>query len=131
MNEDKDNVSHCVYRQPKDPSRELFEPRGTRLNDYWQMNRECKRSGINLTRTDFNKMAKAITAFSTENGPKELNALATAFGDENTDNAYQTVSKFFINNDAPANLKKKAPKMVDSIVNFTFIKMRQCFKDIP
>lgn len=118
VNDDENGVSHCFYKQFNDESRSQFDKRKNRLNDYWQMNRECKRSGINMTRSDFSKMAKAITEFAAENMSREYASVAKAFGQEDTSDVYKTVSKFFINNDAPEELQAESKRLINSVVKF-------------
>lgn len=117
MNE-ADGVRHCFYKQFRDESREQFSKRDSRLNDYWQFNRECKRSGINMTRSDFSKMAKAITAHAQENMKREFRDVAKAFDSDGTEDVYSAVSKYFINNRAPADLSDEAEDMVNKTVKF-------------
>lgn len=118
VNEDEDGTKYCVYKQFQADARDMFDRRKSRLNDYWQMNRECKRSGINMTRSDFTKMAKAITAYATEYLPEEYAAVAGSFADEESENVYGSISKFFIDNDAPESLKRKAKGMIENTVAF-------------
>ena len=66
----------CLYRASADDSkRELEEKRNARLYDYWQftVRSECPgRSGVNLTRRDFEKLGRALTRELNGEDLKEL-----------------------------------------------------------
>lgn len=58
--------NECLYRaRDTEERREETKTRGARLYDYWQftVRSECPgRSGVNITRRDFEKLGKALTA---------------------------------------------------------------------
>jgi hypothetical protein len=86
------------------------------MRDYWQMNKECKRSGINMTRSDFTKMAKAVSAWAEENKPKHLSSVIGMLGrNAKASNVFASISKYLINDDTPTNLGNNADKLTESI----------------
>jgi hypothetical protein len=56
------------------------------LADYWQFSRNitdpknCKRSGINITKREFRQLGEDLTAYMTENHPEVVTKLRTATG---------------------------------------------------
>lgn len=65
----------CVYNKS---DRGGKKPRDMRLHDYTQANDECKRSGVNMTRRDWEKLTKAIGEATKSSS--EARAVQKAFG---------------------------------------------------
>ena len=65
------------------------------LDDYWQFSKDpnSKRSGINETRRDFEKMGKAITKYEASLSSQTLAQVQGTVG--KSDNVIETTSKFF------------------------------------
>jgi hypothetical protein len=78
------NQSECLYKaRGQEDKRDETEKRGARLYDYWQftVRSECPgRSGVNITRRDFEKLGSALT--------KQLNAVTTTIKSLELGSAY-------------------------------------------
>jgi hypothetical protein len=108
-----------VYKQPD--AQEGKDTRKANLVDYWQWSpNQPTRSGINLTRGEFEKMGKTIT--SHEQGEKDskekLEAVEKLIGVENSENIYSDIATFFINKDAPEEMSAQSKDLADAISAF-------------
>ncbi len=65
------------------------------LDDYWQFSKDpnSKRSGINETRLDFERMGRAITKYEASLSSQTLAQVQATVG--KSDNVIETTSKFF------------------------------------
>lgn len=76
-------------------------PKRAALNDYWQFsaNAASRRSGLNLTRKDFELMGKAITEYeSTVGKSRALRAVQAVVGEEA--NVIRAITRYFTQNAA-------------------------------
>lgn len=103
------------------------QPRDAKIRDYWQFSarimdtKNCKRSGINVTKNQFRRLGARITGYFVEkkNGQyvrPDLFAIYDAAktavnGNLNRDNLFMALSAFLINNKTPRQLTN-----VDAIV---------------
>jgi hypothetical protein len=85
------------------------------MRDYWQYSRRvddeknCGRSGVNITKDEFRKLETEITSYMRENNPKVVQAVEKAMGIKTgTKNLYQALSQFIVNGDADSQLGNKA-----------------------
>ncbi len=92
----------CVYHKPWEDIPENHWYRKMNLTDYWQFNDECDRSGVNITRRDFQKMGRVATFYMIKNNQDlDPRALNRAFRRQWTRNFIETISNSIINNHAP------------------------------
>lgn len=117
VKENGESVSYCVYKQPKHPKRDELKKREIRLKDYWQFNKTCDRSGVNVTRRDFTKMGQAITEWKAKGRNRTLLALKKNL-ESSSNNLYSAISSFFINDSTPTSLEDSADDLIESIVKF-------------
>ncbi len=95
-----------------------------RLSDYWQFSRNiadpanCKRSGINITKSEFRMLGAAITTHLRQNRPAVYQRVKAALGlTSNSTNLYYSLSKYLIGNSAPRRLSDaRAAKISDAWV---------------
>jgi len=118
---------YCVYKQTKLPVRKSFKKRPMQLIDYWQFNKSCDRSGVNITRGDFQKMGRAISTWLKRNDRVLGSSVKKNIGTAGS-NVYSSISKFFISNKAPASYGSKTSDIVDSIVDFVMGAHRSAVK---
>lgn len=82
-----------VYRKPKGNA----EKRSAMLIDYWQFAKTGNRSGINLTRRDFELMGQGISRFMKRNEHfKKIKGMVNGDGR----NIFTDIADYFIENDA-------------------------------
>jgi hypothetical protein len=81
------------------------------LVDYWQFSRRiddpknCRRSGINITKNEFRSLGKQITSYLKDNFSREFAQLTSSMGLNSTEpNIYNALSKFLISNNTPSKL---------------------------
>ena len=79
------------------------------LVDYWQFSRRiddpknCRRSGINITKNEFRSLGKQITSYLKDNFSREFAQLTSSMGLNSTEpNIYNALSKFLISNNTPS-----------------------------
>jgi len=80
---------------------EAGKARSAQLNDYWQfsVNPDSRRSGINLTRPDFEKMGTVITSYEINNSDvKAIEAIVKGSGK----NVFKDITQYFANDKAKA-----------------------------
>lgn len=79
------------------------------MRDYWQFSRNirseanCRRSGINVTKKEFQLLSKKITKYVQDNNPELYQAVKDSLKirRRNAYNLYNELSKFLIDSDAP------------------------------
>ncbi|MBI1862039.1 MAG: hypothetical protein HYR96_14080, partial [Deltaproteobacteria bacterium] len=102
----------------RDPRRVDLEKRDSQLNDYWQQNPDCSRSGINKTRRDFTLMGTEITQWLRDNKKtKNLNKVLTSVKARGASNVFQAISTYLINDDTPTNLGRGSKTLVKGVVD--------------
>jgi hypothetical protein len=77
------------------------KPKRAEMNDYWQFsaNPDSRRSGINLTRRDFEAMGRAITDYvATEGESRALGRIRKVVGDD--PNVIKAITRYFTQNKA-------------------------------
>lgn len=114
---DSDGEKYCLYKQYRHPKRDETEKRDFQFIDYWQFNKKCDRSGVNITRRDFEKMGSGITTWAKSNQRELTRELETTL-DASGRNIYDSIASFFISNSAPNDLGERADDVVDTIVEF-------------
>ncbi|MBX9767478.1 MAG: hypothetical protein K2X47_09430, partial [Bdellovibrionales bacterium] len=115
-------INACVYKQGRNPQlkavRAKLEKRDINLTDYWQFNKECKRSGVNMTRSDFSKMGTEITDALASGRPAVVKAARRIVGAKEK-NVISGVAELFINDDAPSEYSPaEVAAMTKAIVDF-------------
>ncbi len=94
--------------------------------DYWQFSRNitspehCRRSGINITKSEFRKLEKEITKYIALEAP-ELNAdIENAMGlTRSSSNLFETLSKYLISTNSERSLnQEKVEAITKAWVNF-------------
>lgn len=118
-------TKYCVYKRQFEPAREQLKKRRANLTDYWQFNKECARSGVNLTRQDFTAMGRAITTRLALNDSTALTRMLAALGIQETRNAIDEIAEFFIDQEAAPSLEENTNEVVESIVEFLMESRRQ------
>jgi hypothetical protein len=95
------------------------------MRDYWQFSRRitdtrnCKRSGINITKKEFRKLEERITAYMYKNQPALAEGVQDAMGlSAKSRNLYFDLSKFLINDRTPKRLGSEAKKITAAWVDF-------------
>ena len=110
--------SYCVYKQFRHPKRGSAKKRDMNLTDYWQFNRKCDRSGVNITRGDFSKMGSALTTWANDYNEDEVADLNRKLRSSSKRyNLIAAISSQFISNSAPSKFEN-ADALVESIVDF-------------
>lgn len=112
------DVSLCLYRGHGIEARNYIQKRRMNLTDYWQFNRACERSGVNLTRRDFTAMGKAITSYMKSSRPELVSDLNKALGLKYSSNAISDIGRFLISNNVPQSYGKTGDLIVESILEF-------------
>lgn len=81
------------------------------LVDYWQFSRNindpknCRRSGINITKNEFRLLGKRITSYLRDNYNREYSKLTSAMGVDSAEtNIYNALSRFLISSNAPSKI---------------------------
>ncbi len=84
------------------------------LSDYWQFSRNiddpanCKRSGINITKSEFRLLGAAITTHLRQNRPAVYKRVKAALGlTSNSTNLYYSLSKYLIGNSTPRRISNE------------------------
>lgn len=80
---------------------ETAKAKAAQLNDYWQFSAapDSHRSGINLTRPDFEKMGVVITSYESNNSDlKAIEAIVKGSGK----NVFKDITQYFVNGKANA-----------------------------
>lgn len=92
----------CHYRTPWNKVPESHWMRPMNLTDYWQFNKECDRSGVNLTRKDFKNLGSKITPLVIRKNPNlEPYNFLGLFGKKWTTNYIDTITRSIVNNRSP------------------------------
>lgn len=106
----------CAYQRPWSDMPEGHWIRPMNMTDYWQFNKECERSGVNLTRKDFKKMGKAITGFLIkESNMVTPKSFLKTFKKKWLSNYVDAITTFIVNNKAPR-VFKNSEDLVDATV---------------
>lgn len=113
---DSQKNKYCLYKQFNHPKRAQSDRRGFQFIDYWQFNKKCDRSGVNVTRSDFQKMGKAITDWMSRSQRDVTGSLERDV--RSSSNLYQGIGRFFISNSAPETFGERGDLLVDKIVGF-------------
>jgi hypothetical protein len=114
----------CLYRRFDEAKRNTTRKRSIQLKDYWQFSyrNECPgRSGVNITRGEFQEMGEIITdaLFNSDSQDKEIvSELARELNRSTRGNMIKKISQFFISNSAPASLSNGGEDLVEAIVDF-------------
>lgn len=100
------------------------QPKAANLIDYWQFSArpDSTRSGINLTRGDFELMGKAITEFEARQGNRDLRTIQNIVG--RSSNVIRQVSQYFTNNRARTS---ESEELAEAVASF----LVQVRKDAP
>ncbi len=85
------------------------------MRDYWQFSRNitnpqhCRRSGINITKSEFRRLEKEITSYTAENNEELYTRVKNSMGLENRNvtNLYEALSKYLIATDAERVLEEE------------------------
>ncbi len=92
----------CIYQKPWGEIPDYHWSRSVRLIDYWQFNEECERSGVNITRRDFQKLGRATTHYLIENdNDLSVRAFNKTFQQKWTRNFIESMTNSIISNWAP------------------------------
>lgn len=113
----------CAYKNWNDKRRQSLKKRNARLRDYWQPNSTCERSGVNITRRDFEKMGTAISKWNKNNSPLDnstdlMKLLKSKRKDIKYSNNYKNIARFFISNEALPDLGSSAVSIRTEIVEY-------------
>lgn len=108
----------CVYKGYDISERQQLKKRPFNLTDYWQFNRACERSGVNLTRRDFIAMGTNITSRMNTMYPQVTKNLSNALNLKYMRNAFDSIADFFISNMAPASYGQDADIITEAILEF-------------
>ncbi len=108
----------CVY---KNSDRNGKSARGMRLRDYTQANTECKRSGVNKTRDDWERLTSAIAKFHQQS--PELVAFKKAFATSSI-NPIRSVADFITKDANDYDLSDRAPAMLRTTVDYLMLVQR-------
>lgn len=77
------------------------------LQDYWQFSRNitseknCRRSGINVTKSQFRRLGKDITSYISRHHSATYKAVVKSMGLKRSSNLYQSLSYFLIDDKLP------------------------------
>ncbi len=92
----------CPYKMSYNQIPKKHWRRPVNLTDYWQFNRSCERSGVNLTRGDFSRLGRRLTPrLIAKSAAINAKLFIQLFHKKWTSNYISTISRFFINNKAP------------------------------
>ena len=90
-----------IYDAHGAPALKPAKAKAAQLNDYWQfsVNPDSRRSGINLTRPDFEEMGTVITSYEINNSDlKAIEAIVKGSGK----NVFKDITQYFANDKAKA-----------------------------
>src|SRR5215831_3746332 len=90
-----------IYDAQGAPALKSGTAKAAQLNDYWQFsaNPDSRRSGINLTRPDFEKVGTVITSYESNNSDlKAIEAIVKGPGK----NVFKDITQYFANDKAKA-----------------------------
>lgn len=107
----------CVYEGYNIPERKQLKKRTMNMTDYWQFNRACERSGVNMTRRDFTAMGSLITSQLKDIRPGIVKNLASALNQKSVRNAVDAIAGAIVSNSAPKSYQD-ADAMVEAILEF-------------
>lgn len=121
-----DGEAVCVYKNWNDERRSLLEKRDMQLRDYWQPNKTCERSGVNLTRRDFDKMGSQLARWFREyenTGEQEViaNIMLETRPDLDGVNIINDIAGYFVSNSAPESFGGEGAELVASIVAYLMV----------
>ncbi|MCC2678569.1 MAG: hypothetical protein K0R29_1145 [Pseudobdellovibrio sp.] len=94
------------------------------LIDYWQFSssddpENCNRSGLNITRRDFRKLGRIITAYQKRMNPELVANVQRHFRtNKNRNNVFAQLSDFLINYDTPKKLNANTLELSKDFTNF-------------
>lgn len=94
------------------------------LTDYWQFSRStdptnCNRSGINVTRKDFQALGKAISEYQRQAHPALVAKVESHFkGIKTGGNLFSELSSYLINFNTPEKLGSEAGALAQDFTNF-------------
>jgi hypothetical protein len=100
-----------------------WQLRSARMMDWWQRSNQVDldskdlrgtRSGINMTRRQFEKMGLMITTWMNQNHPEITRPIRKSFGIPG-DNFYKEIAEFFINHQSP---DQYGPEIYEAIEHF-------------
>ena len=116
-----DNESRCIYKQYDDPVRATLKKQAPAMKDYTQFNKECARSGVNMTRRDFSEMGTSITQQLKLTNKSLIRTLEIAVESKVGRNVFDFTADYIIDNDAPeeftiAETQKISDALVDVIM---------------
>ena len=124
------NQSECLYKARGEKSRrETARKRKARLYDYWQftVRSECPgRSGVNLTRRDFEKLGKILTKEFSINSDSSLKSLD--FGKAFPKNIIKTATEDLLTGSFNSNSIEYAETLVHVLMSFRAEADRITFK---
>ena len=107
---------NCVYQKAWHDIDKNHWLRTMNLTDYWQFNASCDRSGVNLTRRDFNKMGDAITTWLIKNSQElSIETFNELLQTKWTDNFIDKFTGFIISNQAPRHFEK-SEELIEEIL---------------
>lgn len=99
----KSSFTDTVYNQDNGCSVKERAQRKARMQDYWQFSsstdpKNCKRSGINITKREFRKLGRLITKYELKNNPHLIKELLYKIGGSSrgSANAFKQLSSYFI-----------------------------------
>lgn len=105
------SFTNTVYNQDTGCSETERSQRSARVYDYWQFSASndpshCKRSGINITKREFRKLAEKITTYEKEHNPELVQSILEHIGSSSIakKNVFYGISKFFINSNTEKSL---------------------------
>lgn len=94
-------------------------PKKAGLMDYWQFSRRvtdtknCGRSGINITKSEFRLLGKGITTYLNENSPKLMKRVASSMGlNRASKNVFQDLSTFLISKNSPKKIPSREAETI-------------------
>ena len=115
------NRGKCVYQKPWNKISSRLRKRRMNLTDYWQFNKECDRSGVNITRRDFEKFGDAITGWlENKEGRALIQDFNTLLGRSWTNNVFEAMGEFYVSNKT-ADSHANADQIVDGLVNILML----------
>ena len=110
----------CAYKDSKNPLVDDLDRRDFNLTDYWQFNAECERSGVNITRRDFEKMSGKITKALNNMGYKDdLSTIyeLTSSQVETFKNINDSLVTFIVSDEAPE-VYQNSEELIETLLNY-------------
>jgi hypothetical protein len=117
-------LTASTYKQAPGCATEARVAKAASMVDYWQFSTSsdpanCNRSGINVTRSDFNRLGAAISSYHRKHNPRVIAQVERHFKNMKTGgNLFAEISAFLINYQTPEKMDSVSLQLSDDFTAF-------------